>query len=86
MNAKLELQGLVGGVESALAAVKIAVEALPDSDPQVEELQKKIDALNAQIADLSLQLEQAKAALASEDELLKADEAKIQKLRDILFG
>lgn len=79
MSAKSDLQVLVQASVDAAAAVKVAVDALPESDPALADLQKKID-------DLSTQLASAKAALVSEDAALQADEAKISKLKEILLA
>lgn len=74
---KAQLQIIVQACVDAIAAMKAAVDSLPDSDPQVAELQKKIE-------ELLQQLDSAKATLASEEVQLAADEAKIAKLREIL--
>jgi len=74
MSQKSDLQVLVSEIEAKIVDLKSAVDALPESD---EELQKKIDELLLENASLKGELDAAKAVLADIDLKAKAIDASI---------
>lgn len=77
MSVKSELQEKVAAAVAALEVVKVAVDELPESDPVVEELEKKIKELEDEVVVLKDQIAAKDQLLASADALAKQIDAAI---------
>lgn len=70
-------QQMIDAVNSLL----VLAQALPDQDPQIEQLLAQIADLQAQVAALQSQLSQAQVALQAEISLEEADQVQIAALQ-----